>query len=145
MSDESEQGRSEDDVFSTDTGSIQATYRHVPFEVKSLYSPSGVWTAYVTSDAISSSIFPNPPTYTTRDEALAAMVRAAIVALDTILDEGEAMLQQLGRGQPVQFQVDNPASNMARTMAEGLLARNDFDQQSELMQRFRRAFEQSQK
>lgn len=141
MSDDSAEGFD----FNTDTSSIQVTYRKIPFEVKALHSPQrDVWTAYITSEAIQTSIFPNPPTYATRDQALASLVQIAVAGLDTVLDQAEALLRQLGNGQPVPLQEDDPISSLLNDMVQEMFASPDIDQTSEFMQQFRRAFEQSQ-
>lgn len=139
-------GREDVLTFGSDTGSIQATYRHISFEVKSLYSPRGVWTAYITSDAMTTDIFAQgqPPTFTTRTQALIVMLEIAITSLDALADRYEPLLNQLGAGHPISLPTDDPLSLLVRDIAEGLLSRDDLDQSSEAMQRFRRAYEQSQ-
>ena len=127
-----------------DAGTIQVTYCHIPFEIKTLYSqPHGVWTAYVTSEAISNPIFPKPPTYETREEAFAVTLQATVVVIDTALNQCDLLMQQLGNGQPVDLQGAGGIGDMVRTMAESLLASDEIDQTSDIMRRFRQAFEQS--
>lgn len=127
----------------SDNGTLKASYRGVDFEVQALFSKDDVWTFTLNGPAIQTGSIRNAPTFPTSIEAIAMGVRMALVSLDEVLDRVESLIAQLGQGQPVDFAAAGEIGNIAANVAQGILSDGDLDQQSEYLQRFRLAFEQS--